>query len=220
MQSLKSLGKIVDEVRRNGFATTDGGIDRLAYWVRKEGWSTALSRPGQRPIEVLKPTKEEDSHQRSISARYGTGRQPFHSDCAHHRMPPDVLLLSVDAPSAVPTLLWGMQLAQFSWPQLCDMREGLFTVRSGSTAFLAPALDGKRLRFDPVCMTPADPRAARASLVLTQAAQEQATPFEWATAGQVLAIDNHQFLHARDDASSEPDRLMKRLAIRYANEPT
>lgn len=215
---MKSLKELLSEVRSNGIAATDGGLDRLAREALFGGWTPVASRPGGKPIEVLEPTKEEEAHQRSISARYGTGRQPLHSDCAHHQDPPGLLLLSVDEPSNVPTLLWGFESGLFNAQQLMDMREGLFTVRTGSSAFLAPALDRGRLRFDPVCMTPADPRAARAAALL-QDAIKAATAFNWNEPGRVLAINNHLFLHARDDASTEPDRAIKRLVIRIDKEP-
>jgi hypothetical protein len=214
---MKSLMELLSEVQRNGIAATHGGLQRLATEARFHGFAPIASRPGGKAIEVLEPTKEEDAHRRSISARYGTGRQPLHSDCAHHQVPPALLLLSVDEPSDVPTLLWGFEPALFNGQQLMDMREGLFTVRTGSSAFLAPALDRGRLRFDPVCMTPADSRAARTAALLEDVTKA-ATAFDWTEPGRVLAIHNHRLLHARDDASREPDRVIKRLAIRINEE--
>ncbi|MDP3953194.1 hypothetical protein [Microbacterium sp.] len=214
---MKSLKALLSEVQTNGIAATDGGLERLEREARVAGWTPVASRRGGKEIEILEPTKEEDAHRRSLSARYGTGRQPLHSDCAHHRVPPGLLLLSVDEPSDVPTLLWGFESALFSGQQLADMRDGLFTVRAGSSAFLAPALDRGHLRFDPVCMTPSDPRAARTAALLADVTQSS-TPFNWNVAGRVLAINNHRFLHARDDASGEPSRAIKRLAIRVKEE--
>jgi len=214
---MKSLDELVAEVQRFGVASTNGGLDRLASQARIAGWNAIASRPGGKPIEALEPTKDEEAHRRSISAQYGTGRQPLHTDCAHHQAPPDLLLLSVDEPSQVPTLLWGFDSAQFTHQQLTDLREGLFTVRTGSTAFLAPAMEHGRLRYDPVCMTPADPRSMRTAALIESLA-ETATPFHWNEPGRVLVINNRRFLHARHDASDEPQRSIKRMALRINKE--
>lgn len=147
----------------------------------------------------------------------GHGAQPLHTDGAHLEQPPDVVLLFANEPTLVPTLLWRMDWSRMDGPLIDALRHGLFTVDDGRTQFLSPAALGGRLRFDPGCMTPADTRATRAAEHFA-AAQASATPFHWDETGKVLAIDNRRVLHARADATADPERVLERLAFRVDRE--
>ena len=98
-----------------------------------------------------------------------------------------------------------------------DLRHGLSTVRTGNSAFLAPAFDRGRVRFDPGCMTPADSRSGRVIDFFSRM-QNEAFRHEWTASGLILAIDNRKVLHARGPAEEEPDRAMLRIAIRVPEE--
>lgn len=102
-----------------------------------------------------------------------------------------------------------------------DLRHGLFNVSTGHQVFLAPAAQGyggrMRVRYDPGCMSPADGRARRVMEFL-EAAVTLAIPFPWDTPNTVLALNNRRMLHAREDASGEPERLIERAALRVTPE--
>ncbi|WP_075863429.1 TauD/TfdA family dioxygenase [Gordonia sp. CNJ-863] len=61
-------------------------------------------------------------------------------------------------------------------------------------------------------MEPADGRAQRVAQFFSTRL-ERATAHTWDTPGQVLAIDNRRVLHARGDATNEPNRAIERLAL-------
>lgn len=212
-----SLHALVEQARADGWVAVVGTLDSARYQASLLGWTLVASRRGGPKTEVLTPHGPEEAPKQSLSATYGLGAQPLHTDGAHHRTPPDLVLLSVEEPSAVPTMLWRLPDTGFGSEISQDLRHGLFTVRSGNEAFLAPALERGRVRYDPGCMTAGDARARRVTDFFGSMSEE-ATQHDWSSSGVVLAIDNRSVLHARASAESEPTRSMHRVAIRIPKE--
>jgi len=215
------LRGLVDAARKDGWASTaelrwaEGHLERQ---VRLFGYNPTPTRRDELQIEILTPTEKGEARPNSLSAQYGTGQQPLHTDGAHLADPPDVVLLATQNPSSVPTFLW--KFPTKAPPDIVhDIREGLFTVRTGSLSFLAPAVESyffrPQVRYDPGCMSPADGRASRVKAFI-EAALEEAIRFDWTTPTTVLAINNRLVLHARGDASGEPDRRIERVALRLS----
>ena len=140
------------------------------------------------------------------------------TDGARHTDPPDWVLLSSVIASAVPTFLWRFRPNVDGRELVHDLRNGLFTVRSGRSSFLAPALHDSLIRYDPGCMAPADGRAQRAASFF-ESKLTDAVPFFWDTPGLVLAIANRSVLHGRADASEETDRKLRRITLRVTSAP-
>ncbi|GAB7146297.1 hypothetical protein AWC22_23620 [Mycobacterium riyadhense] len=65
-------------------------------------------------------------------------------------------------------------------------------------------------------MTAADGRARRAADYLNSRLAA-ATQFSWDVAGVVLVIANRFVLHARGDATAEPDRRLVRVGLRVSD---
>lgn len=193
-------------------------MDSVRYQASVLGWSLVPSRKGGPSEDLLTPQAPEQASRRSLSAQFGLGAQPLHSDGAHHLIPPDVVFLSVDHPSQVPTVLWRLPSTGLGSEIMQDLLHGLFTVRSGNEAFLAPALERGRVRYDPACMTPGDPRSRRVAEFFSDVGAAATTQHEWTTDGVILAIDNRRVLHARASALDEPTRSMHRIAIRIPEE--
>jgi alpha-ketoglutarate-dependent taurine dioxygenase len=59
-------------------------------------------------------------------------------------------------------------------------------------------------------MRAADGRAIRAAEFLTSR-RASAHEHTWETANSFLLVDNHKVLHARGDASAEPQRVLRRI---------
>ena len=206
------LRRLVERALKDGWAVEDGDLGSIDYQATSLGWEVLPSRKAGPLAEVLKPTAASDAPTKSLSAKYGTGDQPLHTDGAHHVRTPDVILLSAEGSSDVPTLLWRFSTGRVPNGVLRCLRHGLFTVRSGKDGFLAPALEGIHLRFDPGCMDPSDQRARRV-MAFFDSARESAERHDWTTSGTVLAIDNRRVLHARASAEGEPDRAMQRVTL-------
>lgn len=215
--------QLLVDARDKGWATTSHvSLQQLRFdaSVRVGQIAVTRTRPDSPAIDVLTPTAPEDAPDQSLSAIYGVGPQPLHTDGAHHAEPPHVVFFSCSQTSSVPTMLLfvpgpvGLTMGD-------DLRNGLFAVSSGKTSFLAPAWTRSgRLRYDPGCMTPVDDRAVRvAGYFDSTPTADSATAFHWNKPGVVLAVDNRNVLHARADASAEPDRALERMSIRVHQWP-
>lgn len=215
------LRDLVEAALKDGWASTtdlrwsEGHLERQ---VRLYGFDPAPARGRRLQVEILTPTEKGDARPNSLSAHYGTGQQPLHTDGAHLDEPPDIVLLAAQDMSTVPTFLW--QSPTKPPPPLAhDLRESLFTVRTGTSSFLAHAVESylfrPRVRYDPGCMSPADGRASRVKAFI-DAALNDAIRFDWTTPSTVLAINNRQVLHARGDATGEPDRRIERVTLRLS----
>lgn len=212
MTPKNQLRALVEAARKNGWSTGIASINQLRYQARWQSLEPITSRRSREDVEVLRPVEHEQAPKRSLSATYGLGAQPLHTDGAHQTEPPDIVILAARQPSPVPTMLW-----RHDWTTAGSIREDLthrlFTVDDGRTRFLAPAYSRGRIRFDPGCMSPADSRARRV-VEHFRNALDSATAFEWTDPDQVLVINNRIVLHARADAEPDTDRELQRLMFR------
>lgn len=122
---------------------------------------------------------------------------------------PDVIILHAPNPTSTATSVWRLG---HDYPT--SLRSGVFTVRGNGGSFLAHALAGRRLRFDPVSMSPADQLAKEAKSFF-ELARDRAHTHRWDTGEALLFVDNRTALHGRD-AVHDPDdakaRVLKRAA--------
>lgn len=192
---LKSLW---NEAVRSGWASGP-----LKYSVdveaRLSGWIPVATRAGEQETSVLRPKDQGQAHPHSISAVHGLGEQPLHVDGSHMFRPPDVVILVPETTSSTPTNLWRLP-GTGELQHIDSLWNGLFVVGSGRFAFLSPALEvtrgGRKLRFDPTIMEPADARAHEAARYLREA-QNDAHAFQWTDPHSVLVINNRAVLHGR-----------------------
>lgn len=201
------------EAAKSGWAVGSGSLEDL----KREGrwhvnWTTRATRGHPKDADELRPVGKDDAPPSSLSAACGSGEQPLHTDGAHVSKPCRWLLLVSTEPSAVPTLFWPYSFRDVNSQVGDALREGLFTVVSGPNSFLAPARSVAMLRFDPGCMRPSDARAIIAAEFLSTR-KSTALEHMWDGANTFLLLDNHRTLHARGDASAEPDRLMYRISF-------
>lgn len=209
MLTLKSL---IAEALLNGWATGSGKIEFLQWQMDQVGATSIPIRTGQEPIALLKPVAKADAHPNSLSAIYGTGSQPLHTDGAHLPEPPDIVILACESTSNVATRLWKTP-GSFIKPPPIYVHHGIFAVLAGRDSFYSTAYPDRRYRFDPGCMVPCDQRA-RQAVTYFSGLEAEAVEHHWSEPDLVLAIDNKRVLHARSSAEDEPNRQIKRLAMR------
>ncbi len=179
------------------------------------GWVEVATRRGDATVSVLRPVDASAAHPKSLSANYGLGQQPLHTDGAHLPDPPDLVVLVSQRPSSTPTWLWRPATPVPWQPTIPSvaLRHGMFLVRNGRDSFYAPALSGSRYRYDPGCMTACDARAREVEQYFMKQLAE-ATTHEWSGAGQVLVVDNRRVLHARSAMTKDDlDRELTRVAF-------
>lgn len=207
------MDDLVAKARAHGWAAAAFDPRGFERWLPRSHWTAISTRRGGPSVDTLRPTSRAEAHPRSLSALSGFGAQPLHTDGAHSRQPPDLLVLYAPQTSSISTVLWSTAHSGVPGTIRDDMQHGLFVVDPGESPFLAPAMDGGRLRFDPGCMAPADARARR---VVEFFAERRPSAFEheWSTPHLALIIDNNRTLHARNDATAEPGRVLHRISLR------
>lgn len=205
-----NLTDVEKELSAKGFAVRDGNLHSLNYAsIDQRKWKTALQKSGA-TVSTLRPMSQEQAPTRTLSAVHGLGAQPLHTDGAHLRRMPDVIVLFAAAPSSTGTTIWKLDR---DYPSAIS--NGVFTVRGNEGSFLAHAYANQRLRFDPVCMSPADQLAKEAKNFLENT-REGAHTHAWSAGNTLLFIDNRKTLHGRDavaDTADVESRIIERAAF-------
>ncbi len=224
-----SLFVALSKAKQSGWHVMRGDLRSLARWLRQAVERTdsplpyahiVRTRQTDNDVQVLRPINTEQAAARSLSAQFGRGTFPFHTDGAHLEVPPDFVLLAVERPGAcdVPTHLLRFPVPHPSPLLSEDLRLGVFRVDSGvSGGFynVCQFSDGSSMncvRFDPGCMRPVDPRSRRLADAISSSTPDYS--HSWRNPGEILIIDNHHVLHSRGDASKAPDRALCRLLLR------
>jgi alpha-ketoglutarate-dependent taurine dioxygenase len=208
------LEALAATARREGWTSGSGDLESIRQQAKSLGWIEVAPRRGDPTVSVLRPTEKIVARPNSLSARYGLGQQPLHTDGAHLHRPPDLVVLFSERPSATPTRLWRATYAPPPPPPPhAALWHGMFLVHSGRDSFYSPALTGSGYRYDPGCMTACDTRARQVAQYFERQLSHAST-HEWMGWDQVLVIDNRRVLHARAAVGEDDmDRELTRIAF-------
>jgi hypothetical protein len=166
-------------------------------------------------VDRLSPRRPGDARPGTMSARYGMGAFPLHTDRAHWPVPPRyVLLRSIGETSDRPTTLLdaGPIVSQ---PRFRErLRRGKWLIRSDRGAFLCAVLAEAMFRYDTCCMLPADEAAAQLGQDLArELASASLELFTWMPR-RILILDNWRVLHGRGTATAEDfGRILERVVV-------
>lgn len=210
------LQALRDAAHREGWAQGNATLTAIQYTANLLGWKEVRSRSSDPTVAELVPRDTQRANPRSLSAEFGLGAQPLHTDGAHLTIPPDIVILHSEEPNNTPTLLWDSRPTYYSLrvSPRDAIAHGVFLVDSGRESFFATAkLKPNHIRYDPGCMSPCDQRA-RASAKYFADVEGEARKYEWSTRNNFVMIDNRMVLHARADATDDHSRLLKRLMYR------
>ena len=193
-----------------GWSRQIGTVDEMRRAASRDGMLRAF-QGGAAETRILVPYTKDSAPRYSLSAVYGLGDQPLHSDGAHLPTPPDVVILHSSQPTPTSTMVWTP--TRRSPDQLpSGARTGVFTVRGNSESFLASAASDEGLRFDPVVMSPCDAMASETVAYLGQA-RARAHEFLWDEPNLLLIVNNRQALHARNEVLDPDSRSITRLVL-------
>jgi len=209
------LGGAINKARRRGWAELEGTLDGAVAAAASLGAEVVPTRPGDPPIGLLRPVPQESAHPASLSATYGLGALPFHTDGAYLRRPPDVVIMERESAAdteLVATLLFRVCPSTVGEDVWEAMQQGVFHVRAGRDKFLCVARSGNILRFDPGCMRPLDPASRLVRRFFEQSLD--AVRYTWGSVGTVVVLDNTQVLHAREPAPRNSQRRLRRIMLR------
>lgn len=210
-----ALPAAIAEARSNGWACCEMTLDEVHNAIMGEALECVPTRRGADPIGILKPVDCAGAHRFSLSARYGLGGLPLHTDGAHLTTAPDLVLIEADTcASTEPTLLYRLELGAMSTRTRDRFAQGVFTVGSGRSSFYAHSMDvARNVRFDPGCMRPID-AGARYVVDFFEDAIASAKEHDWTQEPRVLVIDNRLTLHGRRAVQPGTDRTLRRLMLR------
>ena len=181
------------------------------------------SRRGGPIIDSLKPVVSVNARKRSLSAVFGLGPFPYHTDSANFQVPPRfvIIRLANRAESDRPTLFVdGCKIPQSAVERQILARD-VWVVNGGRGRFYTSAFNDSLIpgllviRYDPCCMRPAIQSASRSELLLRSRCSTAPTlVMEWSP-NRAVIFDNWRILHARGDAlsSSESSRVLERILV-------
>ena len=126
------IERLLAALAGDGFAVTRTSLEEFDALATRLGSSVSVRRNG--PItDQLMPTPSDQAAPRSLSAIYGLGTFPFHTDAAHHRVPPRYVLMRLadGATSTTPTQLVDAEPGAFTLPDSKTLTRETWLVRGG-----------------------------------------------------------------------------------------
>lgn len=171
-------------------------------------------------VERVSPKTSDRARPGTMSALYGMGSFPPHTERAHWPTPPRFLILrSVGDASNRPTILLDSYRLALDPKLTQELLQTPWIVRWGEVSFrsrvLLPSSGAKGLwhvRYDRCCMTPCEEAGEGLSNRLEEALASLEPERHYWEPGTVLIIDNWRVLHGRGQ-SHDPDfgRALERV---------
>ena len=205
-----------------GWSLVDWPSDQPALHLADKLGTPEPSRLGGPLVDTLRPVNQEEARPRSLSAIWGLGAFPFHTDGSAQRRPPRYVLLRLASGSASqrPTLLQDFRALPLGRATKKSLARDVWLVNGGRGRFLTSILSSTLisgstiLRFDPACMRPCSAPTGAARAVL-EACLFSPAIVDWQP-GKLLVFDNWRVLHARAaKAGTDPgiDRVLERIWV-------
>ena len=173
-------------------------------------------------VERISPKMSSQTRPGTMSAIYGMGAFPLHSERAHWRVPPRFLIFrSAGDLSDRPTTLFDSHCFARDRVLAQELLQTPWIVRWGEVSFRSPVLrvpsGGVRpwyVRYDRCCMTTCDqPRNGLAERLECALAAAEPEYHHWLP-GIVLLVDNWRVLHGRGESShSDWGRVLERVVV-------
>jgi len=168
-------------------------------------------------IDRLVPRSQDAARRNSLSATFGLGAFPLHSDLAHWTTPARFVVLgaaSASPSSARTTVLAVPPLSTEA--EFNSVAAGIFVISNGSKSFLGSICRKgcPFFRFDAACMKALNPASTNAYQIFDHHLRGRpATTVQWCV-GDILILDNWTALHGRTAiAKSNDDRVLLRLRV-------
>jgi hypothetical protein len=205
---------------RDGVAWLKGSQATLFELAGRLGDPVPVRRGGP-TLDRLVPVDRDAAPSRTLSALYGVGRFPMHTDAASHRIPPRFLLLRFDGREATttPTQLLDFNSLDLGPREMAALRREVWLVRGGVgrtfyTTILSRTSIGQMVRFDPGCMEPALGTDSRGLPALLEAFEGVEPVDVYWQPEEIVVIDNWRFVHGRGAVDLEHDRVLERVLVR------
>lgn len=191
-------------LEQDGWATIDvGSIDEDQLREAVLAIVTSLGNPvagrGSQLVQALSPVEAKAANPSSLSAQFGTGEFPLHSDTAHWTTPARYIVLACvqEGDNPTPTYILDTESNIFDHEERNALSSAIYYVKNGKNSFYSSIISSLRpyFRYDPGCMMPINRRYSTASEIISQK-KPHATEFKWRS-GLILILDNWRVLHGR-----------------------
>jgi len=177
----------------------------------------------EKSISELLVKSKGEAKRHSLSAVFGRGRFPFHTDGAHLKKPPRFILLHARIADETirPTIFKPFYFDRLSTDLVEQMQSMIWTVSDGFHYFYSPVLNvierekSYFIRLDPVCMKP--PMGKEGKMILKNLSIFLRSTPSYSVVWQdnsYLLLHNWQAVHARGSATRET--RMARVLHRYS----
>jgi alpha-ketoglutarate-dependent taurine dioxygenase len=199
------------------FAAQGSTVDTLQKLISGIAWqlgSPRASRKGGDLVDHLRPTSVDAAKPKSLSALYGNGSFPWHTDGAHWPVPPRYLVIACVQASEITaaTAIWDAYQSHALNSQAA--RQANFRVCNGAHSFYATAASPLHsyYRYDPGCMSPLDSTAQSLQKEIEVEGASVSGQIAWMP-GLIAVIDNWRCLHRRANAEQDTARYLLRTTV-------
>lgn len=217
----------------NFFRSTNKALAESGFFLATDIWLTdfqllaicqRLGTPvaSTRHSELIRGIQPEPlarANPNTLSSRFGLGSFPFHTDGAHWRNPPRLVVLYCVNPGMGKreTILSNVSSARVTPAEKNTLMREVWRTTNTERSFLCQVLSEKkgnfRFRFDTACMAPRTPDHQSEEILLSLVDRVPRINIAWAK-GTFLVVDNQRLLHARGESKSyDTDRLLKRVLL-------
>jgi hypothetical protein len=180
-----------------------------------------VARPNGEFIKRLTPTRAENARLGTLSATYGTGKFPFHTDTAFWPLPCRYVVLRAlgDFRRPINVSAFTTVLACGGAPLTAHAERSLWLARTPSATFYCSMRFrsdvGVGWRFDRACMHPANASAVEVAHALDKLTATIQGEVVYYCPGEAIIIDNWRLLHSRGAGpSDEGARVIERVYVR------
>jgi hypothetical protein len=172
-------------------------------------------------VAQIRPNDRDNAHLGTLTATYGRGRFPLHTDTAFWPLPVRIVVLRVAGDNRRTTgLLSFCELLEDVGANGAELaKKSIWRITRGATAFYCSmrfqAAGVCGWRYDANCMSPVNGAARDLDNVIRPRTTDKAgQQFTW-SAGEALIIANWNTLHSRGEApADEGERVLERIYVR------
>lgn len=216
-QAIMSIRRSILE---DGYALVDGINDTDAH-MKLAGCLGKIQKNALGTfIHMLAVKDEFDARSRSLSAVYGRGAFPYHTDTASWVHPVRLMMLRLASGDVRRSTRIVKSQDLLEGISESALRGACWLVKNGSHSFYTTIpwfgrnADEMRYRLDLACMRPINPSARSLEPELKRrCSSEVGFPIAWQH-GRVLVLDNWLMMHARSGAVlEEGERFLERIYL-------
>lgn len=214
-------GMSLEDLETRGWTQVQGVSDRTGLVDLANKIGNPVAAPTGELVREIRAMPAVDTKTGSLTATFGTGRFPLHTDTAFWPIPARYLVMRVHGDVRRPTTVRSFQDLFRRCPKhsLRLAEESTWLVRTPSTSFYSSMLfrcaHQFAWRYDRNCMFPVNAQAVELAAVLVEfAASDFGEPVSWFH-DSALVLSNWAVLHGRGAApNAEGVRVLERIYVR------